>query len=333
MKKIFPIKKNNRYINPHTTDLRRNVKDVILWQLGYFNDKTLPIPMPDDFSYPSPKEKLSKGEPKVTWLGHSTFLLEIDGIHILTDPVWYERCSPLGILGPKRRHPMPIELDDLPPIDFVIVSHNHYDHLDKRAALTIQKNSPHVTWVIPEGLHPLFAKWGILKVIELSWWENKKLSLYPIKQVEVSITAVPAQHFSGRSGFDTNKTLWAGFVFEFFKKGKEPRSFYFVGDTGYNDHDFKSIGHHFQDFDLSLIPIGTYVPRRFMSPVHIEPKHAAQIHSEVGSKKSVGMHWNTFRLSSEPMHRPPYDLFLALKEQEIDPHTFRVLRPGQVINW
>ena len=144
------------------------------------------------------------------------------------------------------------------------------------------------------------------------------------------ITAVPSQHFSGRTLFDKNKTLWNGYVVEEIATGK---TFYFVGDTGYNPFHFKQIGKRFPKIDLSLIPIGTYVPKKFMSPVHCSPYEAVEIHLDVKSRFSLGMHWNTFRLSDEPLERPPYDLYLAMKEKKLPFDTFLPIEIGAPINW
>jgi N-acyl-phosphatidylethanolamine-hydrolysing phospholipase D len=323
-----------RFYNIHFhRNYSRTIKEFLLWQLGYYKSHEQIIEIPAGFAYPNPKEEVSPQEPKVTWLGHSTFLVQVGGMNLLTDPVWSKRCSPLPFLGPKRSHPIPLSIEELPEIDLVLISHNHYDHLDRSTVLKLARRFPKITWVVPEGVKKWFHRRGQNQVVELLWWERSELSLSKFKEVALSITAVPAQHFSGRGLLDRDDTLWAGFVVEFTQAEAAPKRLYFVGDTGYNEFDFKQVGEVFEAIDLSLIPIGSYVPHQFMDPVHIDPYKAALIHLEAKSKLSVAMHWNTFRLSHEPLSQPPYDLLIALKEEKIDPHSFRVLDVGQAINW
>lgn len=323
-----------KFYNSHIhRNYYRTVKEFFLWQLGYYNDKDQIVEKPADFSYPNRKEGVDLGQPKVSWLGHSTFLIQIGEMALLTDPVWSKRCSPVPFLGPKRNHLPPLSIGELPEIDLVLISHNHYDHLDRSTILQLAHRFPKITWVVPEGVKKWFYKRGQRQVVELLWWEKSELMLAKNQELSFSITAVPAQHFSGRGLFDRDDTLWAGFVVEFVKTGEKEKRLYFVGDTGYNECDFKQIGEVFESIDLSLIPIGSYVPHQFMDPVHIDPYKAALIHLEARSKLSVAMHWNTFRLSKEPLDQPPYDLFIALKEEKIDPSSFRVLDVGQTINW
>ncbi len=229
-------------------------------------------------------------------------------------------------MGPKRTHPPGISLSGLPKIDIVLISHNHYDHLDKRTVLALSRLFPHIAWFVPKGVKQWFDRLGISPVYELSWWEERELSI-PIK-----LTAVPAQHFSGRSSFGHNSSLWMGWVLESEHAGTQKKC-YFVGDTGYNPFDFASIGERFGPIDLALVPIGTYRPRAFMRDVHVDPTESVRIHMDVGSLLSIGMHWKTFCLSDEPMDRPPYDLFHALQQAGVDPSQFLVLDPGEEVNW
>lgn len=293
--------------------------------MGFYEDKDPRPQIPSNFSYPQVDQKIEPKKPKVTWVNHSTFLVEVDGLHLLTDPIWSNRCSPVNFVGPKRHHPPGISLKKLPKIDIVLISHNHYDHLDKPTVKKLHKMYPNILWKIPKGMKRWFKRLGITNTIEFDWWDQKK-----VEEHNFSITAVPTQHFSGRFLFDTNKTPWNGYVLEFHDYNK---TFYFVGDTGYNNIHFNEIGEAFKQIDLSLIPIGTYSPKKFMSPVHISPIEAVHIHREVGSKLSVGSHYGTFPLSKEKKGQPPFDLYLAMEEAELDHNTFRVLQPGQTINW
>lgn len=309
------------FSNPHANQIRRTFFDALLWKFGYYDDPAKGNPAPESFVYPVPGKPFNESEPWTMWINHSTFLIQVGGLYFLTDPIWAQRCSPLSFLGPKRRHKAPIEISELPKIDYVLISHDHYDHLDKEAVLKLFKRFPDIIWLVPIGVKKWFNKLGISKVYEFNWWEQKEFG-------QVKVTATPTQHFSGRSPLSMNQTLWCGYVVEC--QGKR---FYFVGDTGYNPYDFNEIGKRWDKMDLSLIPIGSYVPRAFMSPVHIEPRDAVQIHQEVRSQFSIGMHWKTFRLSDEPLNQPPYDLFIELQKEGIDPHQFIVIQPGLPINW
>jgi N-acyl-phosphatidylethanolamine-hydrolysing phospholipase D len=324
------MRANQRYTNPHVKDTKRTLLDVIRWKMGYFGDRVPEHPAPQDFSFPLPEHTFDERAPSVTWINHSTFLIEIDGLHILTDPIWSQRCSPLPFLGPKRRHLPPVKLEELPKIDLVLISHDHYDHLDKKTVRALHRLNPNTLWLVPRGVKSWFERAKIYAVHECSWWDEVELAF---GQIQLRATAVPAQHFSGRSASALNSTLWAGWVVEFTRASGAQKNLYFVGDTGYNPYDFKEIGQRWPSIDLSLIPIGCYLPRAFMAPVHVEPQDAVRIHCDVNSKLSLGMHWKTFHLSDEPMHQPPYDLLRALQAQKIDSATFLAIKPGYALNW
>lgn len=321
----------NLYDNPHAKDTKKKLRDIIKWQLGGFNDGQPFERVPKDFVYPNPLEKPDDSKPLVSWINHSSFFISIRGMNILTDPIWSNRCSPVPFFGPKRRHPPGIAIDELPEIHMVLISHDHYDHLDKKTIIKLHQRFPNIRWVLPKGLGKWFEKRGITNYSEHLWWQESLFSFEP-GNLELVITAVPCQHFSGRYFWHGNSTLWCSYVVRFSHK-EETKYLYFVGDTGYNDHDFRKIGNRFPNIDLSLIPIGTYVPHEFMAPVHIDPVRAVDIHQQVKSKLSIGMHWKTFKLSSEGMEQPPYDLYKELKKRNINPLCFRAIHPGQFINW
>lgn len=310
-----------RFRNPHIQDTRRTLWDAILWKMGRYNDPIPRLSPSPQFFYPASPEPFNTDLPGAVWIGHSTFLIEAEGVAFLTDPIWEDYCSPVPIRALKRHHEPPILLGDLPSLDFVLISHNHYDHLDAKTVANLFKIQPDILWIVPLKLKSWFERRGIKKVVELNWWETHKTP-------KCSITAVPAQHFSGRSFWDKNATFWNGYVCE-----TERKRVYFTGDTGYNDRDFKKIGNAWPSMDLSLIPIGTYVPRRFMQPVHCSPWEAVEIHCDVRSRFSLGMHWKTFCLSGEPMDRPPYDLYLAMNHKKCPYETFLPIDPGIYVNW
>ncbi len=313
--------KKSRFTNPHTEDLRRTLWHLFLWKIGRYDEKVQRPSQPFDFIYPAQAKPFEQNAPSAVWIGHSTYLIEIEGISILTDPVWDAYCSPIPFNGLKRRSEPPISLADLPPIDIVLISHNHYDHLDAKTVSALHRFHPQIQWILPLRLSPWFHRRGIHSAIELGWWQK-----YTAKGC--AITAVPAQHFSGRGLWDQNKTFWNGYVLE-----KDGKRLYFTGDTGYNPHDFKAIGERWPHMDLSLIPIGTYVPEEFMQPVHISPQEAVKIHQDVKSNFSLGMHWNTFCLSDEPLERPPFDLYLSMKEKGLPFETFLPIEIGTHVNW
>ncbi|HRW58701.1 MAG TPA: MBL fold metallo-hydrolase [Chlamydiales bacterium] len=316
-------KKNEKFTNPYLKDLKRSFKDVILWKTGYWK-KTNPCKHPPkDFVYPKDEKNLIESDSKARWLGHSSFLIQYKDVAVLTDPIWSKRCSPVQFAGPKRKIHPPIEIDKLPEIHYVMISHNHYDHLDKYTVLKLHKRFPNICWIVSKEVKKWFTKLGIKNVQELNWWEDYTENN---QGMTVRFTAVPTQHFSGRSLLDLNKTLWCGFMMEI-----DEKKIYFAGDTGYNPYQFKEIGQHFKKIDLSLIPIGAYIPREFMKTVHIGPQEAVKVHQDVNSSFSIGMHWNTFRLSDEPRSLPPYDLYLSMKKADLDPKKFIAINIGEQV--
>lgn len=219
-------------------------------------------------------------------------------------------------------------MEDLPKIDYILISHNHYDHLDKGTVCRLAKLFPDATWMVPLGVRRWFVKRGISRVVELGWG-----GFYQDEAQQLKMLAVPAQHSSSRLGVgDRDRSLWCGWVVESMRGGRH-RSFYFAGDTGYNEVQFKEIGRVFSPIDLALIPIGAYLPRKFMTPLHVSPKESVKIHQDVGASLSVAAHWGTFKLAEEPLSQPPFDLAVAMQEAGLSWEEFRVLRAGQTINW
>lgn len=321
------------FSNPYIGNIRRGFWDFLCWRCGHYKDLIPNMPPPEGFSYPIPEGlKRDESGPKVMWINHCTFLVEIDGVRILTDPIWGKRCSPIPFIGPKRRHDPPVKIEELKEIDIVLLSHNHYDHLDAKSVRALHKRFPDISWFVPAGLSDWFIRRGIHKVKELRWWQE---TLFEIehKHTKLWISSVPAQHHSGRGLFDMNCSLWMGFVVQAIRENGDNKCFYFVGDTAYNQFDFKKIGERFSKIDLSLCPIGTYKPSRFMCTVHSSPEDAVQIHQDVKANLSIGMHWKTFKLSEEAEDRPPYDLYLAMKKVNLNPEKFLPLEPGVEINW
>lgn len=239
--------------------------------------------------------------PQITWLGHATFLLQYQGFNILTDPILSERASPLSFAGPERLSPAPIRTADLPVIDIVVISHNHYDHLDEK---TIAELGSQVNYMVPLGLTEWFVEQGIgaERVHEFDWWQQ--LNFGP-----VTVTATPSQHWSARSLFDKNETLWASWHLDI-----GDWQVWFGGDTGYTPHQFKEIGARFPAIDDALIPIGAYLPRWFMQPQHVDPTEALRIHQDLGAKRSYAMHWGTYQLAAESLQQTLNDLEAAQQQ-------------------
>jgi N-acyl-phosphatidylethanolamine-hydrolysing phospholipase D len=256
----------------------------------------------------------------LTWIGHATVLLQLAGRNILTDPHFSKRASPVQWAGPQRVVPPGISLEDLPPIHIVVISHDHYDSLDKQTIIRLRKRKggEQTLFLVPLGLRGWFNRLGISRVIELDWWDQHE-------QGPLRIVAVPVQHWSKRGLFTRNKTLWAGWVIL-----TDNFRFFFVGDTGYSPL-FREIGRKLGPFDLTAIPIGAYEPRWFMADHHITPEESLQIHQDVGSEKSVAIHWGTFILTDEPLDEPPKRLHRARREKRFLEEDFLILKHGETI--
>ncbi len=250
---------------------------------------------------------------QVTWIGHATFLIQTKGLNILTDPMFSERASPFSFAGPKRLVPPGVALKHLPKIDAVVISHDHYDHLDADSVKAIGNGA---RYFVPLGYTAWFRGCGIDNVQELDWWDSAMLG-------GLRFHAVPNQHFSGRTLFDRNEVLWAGWVIET-RAGK----IYFSGCTGYAPL-FKEIGNRLGPMRLSVIPIGGYNPRWFMRTMHVDPPEAVRIHQDVRSEQSVGMHWATFELTDEHLSEPPAYLAKALQEAGVSEDRFVVMKIGE----
>ena len=259
-------------------------------------------------------------QPRVTWLGHAGFLIQYRDSNLLTDPVLSNRASPLPFAGPKRFTPPPLSVDELPDIDQVLISHNHYDHLDASTVHALKRRfGDSIQWCVPMGLGRWFRRRNIHNLLEMGWWQSETSR-------NSEVFCVPAQHFSGRGVNDGNRTLWCGWVVDF-----DGFRLYFAGDTGYGSC-FADIGHVFDGIDLALLPIGAYAPRWFMSPVHVDPAGSVKIFQDVRARQAIAMHWGTFVLTDEPLDEPPRELNKALAAAAIDQDKFKVLQHGETIN-
>ena len=263
-----------------------------------------------------------------TWIGHATVLVQTAGLNILTDPQFSERAFAVQWAGPKRRVPVPVTLAELPRIDLVLISHSHYDHLDRDSVLALARQpggSP--LFMVPLGLERWMREQGIERVQALDWWDAHPAPAAPGLPADgaagVEVHCVPAHHWSARTPFDRNRTLWSGWVV------RAPGfSFYFAGDTGYSG-DFARIGERFGGFDLAAIPVGAYEPRWFMSAQHVDPAEAVRIHRDVRARRSIGIHWGTFELTDEPLDAPIGALADALRAAGVPADRFELYRHGE----
>jgi len=296
MKPPFPVSDHcdgARFFNPPGQPPARSFSDLPKWwyqrlvlRQGTVWPKKVTAPL-----VPQLPAAVPAGQAAITFIGHATFLLQLPGLNVLTDPIFSSRASPFSWAGPKRVRPPALTLAQLPRIDVVLVSHNHYDHLDL----------PTLRWLARER-RPLFVttlgnkawleKRGVPSVVELDWWQTHPAT------PELEIGCTPAQHFAARWPWDRCRTLWGGFAL------RTPAGrIYFAGDSGYSG-TFKEIGARLGPFDLALLPIGAYEPRWFMAPVHCTPEEAVRIHRDVRSRRSVAMHFGTFQLTNEGIDEP-----------------------------
>lgn len=265
----------------------------------------------DDPVAPEPAQRVE--DVRITWIGHATMLVQIDGKNILTDPVWSDTVGPLPGMGPARVRAPGIAFDRLPPIDAVVISHNHFDHLDLPTLVRLSKTfAPHV--YVGLGNKAMLEGEGVKNVTELDWWQTDDAS-------GVRITSVPVQHFSRRGVNDAMRALWTGYVFD----GKKGRV-YFAGDTGDGPH-FREVSERLGPMRVALLPIGAYLPRWFMHRQHIAPKEAIAAAKTLRAQTAIAMHFDTFNLADEAFEQAPRELSWLLHQQK-ETQAFWIPRPG-----
>jgi len=303
----------NQFVNPGNVE-EKGLKDVIKWAMN--RDPGSWENTNENITYNPFLDQSTDSTSKIYFINHSSFLIQLGKYNLLTDPVWSDRVSPFEWIGPQRKRPPGIKFEELPQIHFVLISHNHYDHLDI-ATIKRLKERYNPIIIAPLGIPAYLKTKGIDRQFAMDWWEETQLN------DEISIACVPAQHFSGRGMFDRNKTLWAGYVIQ-----SNFGNIYFAGDTGYGDF-IKQIGVRYSPIDLAMLPIGAYLPRWFMSPIHTSPEEAVRIHQDLQAKKSVAMHFGTFPLGDDGMTQPQEDLMKAKIKYDVD--QFLVLNEGESI--
>lgn len=321
--------KDGTFRNPWPDSTPRALGHVMRWMRERRANGRAPTPRRGSFATAEPSIVRPRitGEATATWVGHSTTLLQLAGLNVLLDPIWSERASPVQWAGPRRVMAPGLPLKSLPPIDVVILSHSHYDHLDKATVKALARAHPDASWVVPLKLASTVRRWGATQVVELDWWASTTVH-------GMRVTATPARHFSARWLNDRNQTLWCGYVLE-----ADGQRAYFAGDTAYHP-EFGAIGERLGPFDLVMMPIGAYDPRWFMHVVHVNPDEAVQAladlqlaHPEVPLPLVLGIHWGTFRLTDEPMDEPPRRTAALWRERGWPDDRLWIARFGETRRW
>jgi len=312
--------------NPWPDSRLPRVRDVLRFLRERRTGTRAPTPARGTFPTASPAIQYPRGSDAdftATWIGHSTVLLQFGGLNVLTDPVFSQRAFPVQWIGPRRVMNPGLPIHQLPALDVVLLSHNHYDHLDKPAAKWIASTHPQATWIVPLGVARCIRRWGARHIIELDWWQHADINGF-------AVTATPARHFSGRGPHDRNRSLWCGYAF-----AKEGRRALFVGDTAYHP-EFEAIGAKLGPFDFVMVPIGAYDPRWFMHVVHVDPEEAVRLyqdlvrpHPGMPPPLMLGIHWGTFRLTDEPMDEPPQRTAARWREVGLDQDRLWIARFGE----
>jgi N-acyl-phosphatidylethanolamine-hydrolysing phospholipase D len=319
--------------NNYVESVTKSLREVLRWQWSRLRSG-----LPPDPEVPTPRTAPDLGFltrnaaagarmlPSVTWIGHATTLVQAGGLNVLTDPIFSRRASPVQFAGPRRAQRPGIGLQELPRIDVVVISHNHYDHLDRGSIEALARQaggSP--LFLVPLGVKAWLERLRIARAVELDWWDSHA-------HAGVQFHFTPAQHWSGRSLRDRDKTLWGGWAVL-----AADFHWYFSGDTGYSA-DFVDTRRRFAErqsaaqgggFDVALIAVGACEPRWFMQPQHVDPAEALQIHLDLGAKRSVGIHWGTFSLSDEPLDHPIKALAAARLAREVPAESFCLLAIGE----
>jgi N-acyl-phosphatidylethanolamine-hydrolysing phospholipase D len=311
--------------NPWPSGELQRFPGLLRWWWDRVSNGVPPDPDPSVFERAAPAFRAPRAPTDVssaTWIGHAATLLQIGGRNVLTDPMFGDRASPVSFAGPRRWVPPGIALNALPPIDVVLLSHNHYDHLHVGSVRALATRWPDAAWFVPTGVATIVRQAGVKVVRELDWWDVASHD-------GLTITATPAQHFSARGLTDRNRTLWCGFAV-----AAAHHRIYFAGDTGYHP-DFAVIAERCAPFDLALLPIGAYEPRWFMQPVHMNPEEAVSAFTDLGGRDSGVMgaiHWGTFKLTDEPMDEPPRRVRDAWTAAGLPEKRLWVPRHGETID-
>ena len=315
---------DGRFRNPWPGNVNPGLGHI----LRFLRERRRAAPTPPHGSFPvaEPAVVYPRGDAdalSATWVGHSTVLLQLGNLNVITDPVFSPRAFPVQWAGPRRVMDPGLPLDALPPLDLILLSHNHYDHLDRPAVKRLVRLHPDAAWVGPLGLARYVRPWGVRSLIELDWWQETSIK-------GVRVTGTPARHFSARGVRDRNRSLWCGFALE-----SAGFRLYFAGDSAYHP-EFGEVGTRCGPFDLVMIPIGAYDPRWFMQVVHMDAEEAVRVYQEViadhpGATQPLmlGIHWGTFRLTTEAMDEPPRRVAARWREARLDPGKLWIAKFGE----
>lgn len=314
---------NDRFLNPWPDATPPRFRDVIAWRRTR-DPAPRPRPvLPSRVASQIEHPRAAPGILAATWAGHSTVLLQMGALNVLTDPVWSARASPVQWAGPRRLTDPGVALSALPPIDVVLLSHNHYDHLDADTVRALARRHPVARWFAPLGVARYVRKWGGRDVVELDWWDADE-------RAGVRVACTPAQHASGRTPFDRMRTLWCGWTLR-----TATHAIYFAGDTA-SHPEFGEIARRHGPFDLCILPIGAYEPRWFMRPVHVNPEEAVRAYADIAAAHpgspapaALAVHWGAFSLADEPMDEPPRLAKAAWGGMGLDPERLWVLSLGE----
>lgn len=258
----------------------------------------------------------------ITWVGHSTFLIQTPDLAVVVDPVWSERIGPFGGIGPRRKLPPALELVTLPPIDAVLLSHDHYDHCDLPTLRRLAVLHPRARLLTPLGFADLARRAGFVsnRFAAHDWWQASAAD------ARATFTATPARHWGNRLSGRRNKRLWGGWHI-----ATPHGTVFFAGDTAYDTEMFPAIRSQLGAPDVALLPIGAYAPRWFMREQHCDPEEAVQIHRDLGAARSLGGHWGTFQITDEPRNEPPLRLAAAVRAAGMDLNDFIAPVPGKTL--
>ncbi|MBL7663802.1 MAG: MBL fold metallo-hydrolase [Bacteriovoracaceae bacterium] len=302
-----------QFHNRHPGYEDKSLFTVLKWKLTSAS-KSWPVWVENE-KFPAVPQQVNQGI-TATFVNHASVLLQFDGLNVITDPIWSKRASPISWAGPKRVREPGIKMESLPKIDIILISHNHYDHLDLPTLQKLQKKFPDCHILVGLGNASLLNESGLKNVHELDWGEEYKLG-------KSRFIFEEANHWSARGVFDKRETLWGSFVIE-----SSAGKIFFAGDTGYAPH-FNRIGKEYGPFKLSLLPIGAYEPRWFMKAAHMNPEDAVMAHKDLKSQNSIAIHFGTFALTDEGIDDPATDLQKARSAQD----HFSVLKFGESKSW
>jgi len=312
--------------NPWPKAEQHGFGDFLKWVVERRRKPRRPDPDPATFERTAPRFIVPRATPEeltLTWVGHTSFLIQIGGLNVLIDPMWSERASPVQFAGPRRMVPPAVDFDRLHPIDVVLISHDHYDHLDAGTVSRIAARYPAATWFAPLGVGAFLRQRGARDVTERDWWEEAMVA------GALRLTCTPAQHFSGRTLGRRDRTLWCGWTLR-----SRDHNLFFGGDTALHP-EFAAIASRCGPFDLAILPIGAYEPRWFMGSVHMNPEDCMMAVNRLNAAQGgvnvtlAAAHWGTFKLTDEPMDEPPARMRSAWQSNGLDSNRLWIMRHGE----